>query len=394
MKLLHTSDWHLGKRLFGLDRISEQSEFLNWLIELIKLQKIDHLLVAGDIFDVPQPPHKALKLFYDFISTLMQETSAELWIIAGNHDSGTLLDAPASLIDSKRVHLFGSLKDEAHEHWVKFEKGSVQIDLCLLPYFRHHELARWNTQKDVRSENLSVEVLKDFLTSYPKTSDSKKILMAHHLFGLYEAAGSEQALALSGVETIPLDWLRGFDYVALGHIHKPQYLSHSKPVVCYSGSPIPMRFSETKKKNVILLEVSDTLNHSPIEIPSFRDLHSIVVTPENWEEKLQEIINDKPLSPALELTLKLEAPITGLVESIRKKSDELNFNLLSFITEYHNDQRADQQDNWTELLKLNPEELFKAFYQHKYPNVEEIPVDLIEDMKHLWAEARHAPPSA
>jgi exonuclease SbcD len=95
MRILHTSDWHLGKRLFKLDRTPEHEQFLNWLLGTLIEEKIDLLLIAGDIFDTPTPPHQSLEVFYNFLHRVSTETKTETMIIAGNHDSGLLLEAPA-----------------------------------------------------------------------------------------------------------------------------------------------------------------------------------------------------------------------------------------------------------------------------------------------------------
>jgi exonuclease SbcD len=381
MKLLHTSDWHLGKRLFRLERLPEQVLFLEELLKIIQQEQIDHLLVAGDIFDVPQPPHRALKLFYDFIAKFCVTTNAQMWVIGGNHDSGTLLDAPQGLIDEKRIHLYGSLRGTPTDHWVKL---SDDVSLALLPYFRGHELSAWN-----KSAELEV-VLKDFLQLAP--SSGQKILMAHHLFGLYEAAGSEQALALSGLESIPLDWLNNFDYVALGHIHKPQTLKKSKPMVRYSGSPLPMRFSEIAPKGVEILEFSNEFTHRTLPLTTYRPLYSLALTPENWKKTLTELPKGN-LPAALEITLKLTSPIPGLVEEIRLWGEQNKLEILGVIPQFGQEEQTKEKDHWTELLSLSPEKLFEAFYQHKFPDEKIVPAELLQDMKELWEEARHAPPT-
>ncbi|MFP5458204.1 MAG: exonuclease SbcCD subunit D [Bacteriovoracia bacterium] len=385
MRILHTSDWHLGKRLYKLERLAEQSIFLDELLGLVKTQKVDHLLVAGDVFDVPQPPHKALKLFYDFISRLLRETNCELWVIGGNHDSGHLLDAPQGLIDSKRVHLFGTLRSDPSEHWVRLPMAQGYISLCLLPYFRQHDLSPWKSGADL------AEILKNFFQQ--DDQGVGRMLMAHHLFGISEAAGSEQALALSGLESIPLEWLEGFDYVALGHIHKPQTLKKHKPLVRYCGSPLPMRFSETAPKGVELIEWTEQgMTHTTLPLPVIRPLHAVSVSPEDWQKTLSALPKAQ-LPAALEITLKLQAPVPGLIESIRNWGEEQGLEILSVIPHFAQEETGPATGHWTQLLQLTPEKLFEAFYLSKFPKEEEVPRELTQDMKELWEEARHAPPA-
>lgn len=387
MKFLHTSDWHLGKRLYKLERLDEQSYFLDWLIETLISEEIDHLLVAGDIFDVPQPPHRALKLFYDFIAQLMKKTKTELWIIGGNHDSASLLDAPTSLLDSKRIHLFGGLRDKPQEHWVKIPYQDSHVDLCLLPYFRQYELMKWSER--ISGENESENLIHQLITM--PTQGVARFFMGHHLFGISEAAGSEQAISLSGMDSIPLSWFHDFAYVALGHIHKPQILSKQSPAVIYSGSPIPMRFSETKAKSVIIGEWSGELLYQERLIPQRRQLHSIPITASDWRKSISAT---KAQNLTLELRLTLKAPVTGLMDEIRNFCAQENIELLNIITEFEHAEVEDQKDHWSALLDLTPEELFEQFYLHKYSQEKIVPKDLMDDIKNLWQEASDAPPLA
>ncbi|MBY0516275.1 MAG: exonuclease SbcCD subunit D [Bacteriovoracaceae bacterium] len=397
MKLLHTSDWHLGKKLFRMERLPEQEKFLQELVSIIKNEKIDHLLVAGDIFDVPQPPHKALKLFYDFVSELTSLGTTHLWLIGGNHDSATLLDAPTSLINKELIHFYGGIREDESEHWAKlpFKDSKDFLSLCLLPYFRHHEIAPWKRDEDVTQDDWTQKIIKRFLGTNPHPETKAKILLAHHLFGLYEAAGSEQALALSGLDSIPLEWISQFDYAALGHIHKPQTLKKEKPLVRYSGSPIAMRFSETAPKTLNLLEFENSgrFHHSLIPLTTHRTLASLHVTEESWSSALENL-KQSELPAACEMYIKLKAPVAGLMEEIRLKADELGLNLLGIVPEFMNEKKEDSTESWTELLSLTPEELFSSFYLTKFPEEEAVPTELTQDMKLLWEEARHAPPSA
>lgn len=387
MKFLHTSDWHLGKRLYKLERLDEQSAFLDWLLETLVSEEIDHLFVAGDIFDVPQPPHRALKLFYDFMAKLKEQTKTQLWIIGGNHDSASLLDAPVSLLDEKRIHLFGGLRETPDEHWVKIPYRDNHIDLCLLPYFRQYELMKWS--QTISSENQSEHLIQQ-LIQRPGTG-AARFFMGHHLFGISEAAGSEQAISLSGMDSIPLSWFAGFEYVALGHIHKPQFLSKKSPVVVYSGSPIPMRFSETKPKSVIIGSWTGELNFREHPIPQRRQFVSLPVRAHDWRERIKEIKNP---GLCLELRVSLAAPVTGLMDEIRSFCVQEEVELLNIITEFEQTQVEDQKDHWSELLDLTPEELFEQFYLHKYSQAKSVPQDLLEDIKTLWQEASDAPPLA
>lgn len=397
LKLLHTSDWHLGKKLFKLERLPEQALFLRWLLNTVQSQGIHHLLVAGDIFDVPQPPHKALRLFYDFIAEFTATTTAHVWIIGGNHDSGALLEAPLALIDEERVHIWGRMRETPSEHWAKmfFPQGKKHVDLCLLPYFRQHDLMPW---REFHAGENAEAMVQDFLSRAPQSNQSAgRLLLAHHLFGMFEAAGSEQALALSGLESVPLDWLRAFNYAALGHIHKPQILRHQNPTVWYSGSPIPLRFSETAPKQVNLLHWNEdsTFACEPLKLPTWRPLHTLETNEADWVKDIESLPLASDLPPALEIHLRLAAPVPGLLENIRATSEARGLEVLGIIPSFiASEETQEEGRDWTTLLQLSPMELFEDFYHSKFPQAGAVPEELKRDISDLLQEARHAPPSA
>ena len=322
MRILHTSDWHLGKRLFKLDRAPEHELFLDWLIGTLIDKDIDLLLIAGDVFDSPTPPHTALEMFYNFLHRVSVETKTETFIIAGNHDSGLLLEAPSKLMKPHRVRVWGKLSPETSDHWCEFKKGNETLEICALPFFRSYELLP-------QGEGDALVALKKYLER-PKTS--AQLLMLHHLAGVFEAAGSEQVISLSGVDSIPVDILRSFDYVALGHIHKPQKVATNS---YYSGSPIPLRFSETIGKSVVLIEQNKgVLSSDTLSIPSFRALSILRVDETNWREKLSALNLSSPLTPMVEVQMSLKAPVVGLIDELKRSLVEKNYELLSYLPSY------------------------------------------------------------
>ncbi|WP_372656201.1 exonuclease SbcCD subunit D, partial [Halobacteriovorax sp.] len=144
MKILHTSDWHLGKKLYKVSRIKEQELFLDWLSKYIIHENIDILLISGDIFDVPTPPNEALKLYFNFLKTLSEKKQIPIFIIGGNHDSSNFLEAPAPFLELNNIHVVGNLNELAKDNYSPYvhniEIKGEEVSICLLPYFRTHEL--------------------------------------------------------------------------------------------------------------------------------------------------------------------------------------------------------------------------------------------------------------
>jgi len=375
MRILHTSDWHLGKRLFKLDRSPEHEQFLNWLLGTLIEEKIDVLLIAGDIFDVPTPPHQSLEVFYNFLHRISVETKTETMIIAGNHDSGLLLEAPSKLLSPHRVKVWGKLSQNPEDHWLKV--GNVE--LCAIPFFRSYELLP-------QGEGDALVALNRYLV---KDKTLPQVLMLHHLAGVFEAAGSEQVISLSGVDSIPSEVLKTFDYVALGHIHKPQKIG---PQSYYSGSPIPLRFSETAKKSVVIIDENNGVLTSQIKpIPVFRELFIVKTNDKNYKADIQKLNPTSVLKPMVEIQIELAEPRSGLIDEIKSLIEEKNMEMLSFMPIYSIGEKKERRSE--KLFEMSPMELFTEFYATKFPDAKEMPDDLKADFAALLEKVKHASPS-
>jgi exonuclease SbcD len=356
-----------------LDRSEEHTTFLNWLVDVLKSEKIDLLLIAGDIFDVPSPPHQSLELFYKFLHRVSLETKTETLIIAGNHDSGLLLDAPKELLRTHRVKVWGKLSQNPADHWITL---SDKLDVCAIPFFRSFELMP-------EGEGDAIEALKKYF-HHEKTKPT--LLLFHHLAGNYEEAGREQVVSLSGVDSLPLDLLKDFDYVALGHIHKPQKISEK---AYYSGSPIPLRFSETAEKSVMLLTVTDKIIAEKKTLPLFRPMHLVKATLETWKEKINGLPESKGLTPVVEIQLTLKSPQVGISDEIREVLSKKGMELLSFIPFYEAaDEKPKRKEN---LFELSPVELFSDYFSFRFPN-ETLSEEVKEDFKALLTKVKDAAP--
>lgn len=372
MRLLHTSDWHLGKRLFKLDRSPEHELFLDWLLQTLIAEKIDYLLIAGDIFDTPTPPHQSLETFYNFLHRVSLETQTKTLIIAGNHDSGLLLEAPGKILSSHRVKIWGKLSENPEDHWMR----TNGIDLCAIPFFRSYELLP-------HGEGDALEALKKYLI---KPKDRPQLLMLHHLAGIYEAAGSEQVISLSGVDSIPAELLENFNYVALGHIHKPQKVAHES---FYSGSPIPLRFSETLKKSVRIIDVHENqVSSKAHSIPVFREFFIVKTDESTYRHDLDKLSSQSELRPMVEVQIHLSEPKAGLIDEMKLILEKKQMDLLSFIPIYQSAEKKEHRNE--KLFELSPLDLFREFYLTKFPDAQELPDELKSEFSALLQKVKDA----
>jgi exonuclease SbcD len=391
LKILHTSDWHLGKKLFKQERIDEQSAFLDWLHDYIIDNEVDVLLVAGDIFDVPSPPVNAIKLLYNFIFKLGETNNTETFIITGNHDSSSLLEVPKKFFGLKNCHIFSSLEQNMSKMNYLFKKNGINIGIKSLPYFRNFELINL-IDNDEDDQELAI---KNYFSSFFEywenpTHIHHKILLSHHGFGKYSAAGSEHAIYLSGLDYFPLEWVKDkFDYVALGHIHKKQLLSESPPIL-YPGSPIPLRFSESNDKKVSLLTATKTeLKFDLIDIPNFRQLTSLKTTSETYITditKLLKNIEKKPLECFLEVNIKILEPTAGIADHIREILIDSGVQLISYIPTFELSEINEKENK--NINKLSIEELFTQYYKVKFEE-EEIPKNILKSFNSLVIEIKN-----
>jgi exonuclease SbcD len=382
MQILHTSDWHLGKKLFGLDRDLEHGQFLDWLLETIITRKIDCLVVAGDIFDTPNPPHASLMLFTKFLSKLRDQTSTHLILIAGNHDSGLMLDSFSPLISKERFHIVGSLQKISD---LKVEKtfNGKKVNFVMLPFFRPYEIYRFIEDLKIADLKNFRDKLESFYKSLQtlKSKDSMNILVSHHHYGDISYSGSEQYLALEDMNAIPLNFIQGYDFVLLGHLHSSQSLSES-PRISYSGSPIPMRFSErnNKKINIISNGVFESVN-----IPVFRELIQIKCNLHDYQELIEsKLKNNKSNSiPSIvEVLINLDEPVAGLADTMKELIQSHGAILISFLPSFKENE-SPSTTQLGELIQKSPIELFESFYKEKYPESQGIPPEIRQDFIEL-----------
>lgn len=421
MKILHTSDWHLGKKLFKVSRLPEQKLFLAWLEQTMLEQDIDALVMAGDVFDTPHPPHDALELYYQFLES-MDQHSKKVFIIAGNHDSGRFLQAPNFFLKNKNIHVVGRFPSDnefnPNDYVFKVEEGKNQWFIHLLPFFRSHEVLEYVQRSKLITETEFprmvlekpeqlielgiVDVMKRMIVSEDSTDEdkTKRMLVSHHLFGGFRLAGSEQSVSISGLDGLPSSlWGLPYDDLAIGHIHQTQRLREEKPRAIYPGSPIRFRFNEKREKKISILEWSDKdIEQSFIEIPEFRPVISLKLDQEDLKTKLaSELLNyeqNYELAGLLEIKIKASGAVSGLADEIRDILSQVErpWELLSLQIEGQSAALSSAEKEHAHLITniggsgANLEELFKLYYKKKYPSQEKPSRQLLEDFKSLIEE--------
>jgi exonuclease SbcD len=238
MRFLHTSDWHLGRSLHRADLRAAQAAFLDHLVDVTKAEKVDAVLVAGDVYDRAVPPVDAVELCEDALLRL-HSTGARIVLISGNHDSARRLGFGSRLLDQAGVHLRTKLQSLAEPVILADDSGPVAV--YGIPYLE---------PEAVRGEMPEVQkghqgVLRHAVAQIKKDADSRRIrrrvVLAHGWVTGGVASESERDITVGGVGQAPADLFDGFSYVAMGHLHGQQTVAaHLR----YSGSPLPYSFSE------------------------------------------------------------------------------------------------------------------------------------------------------
>lgn len=304
MKILHTSDWHIGKTLYGRKRYDEFEAFLCWLAETIQQEQIDALLIAGDVFDTNTPSNRAQELYYRFLCRVAASSCRHVVVIAGNHDSPTFLNAPKELLRALDVHVIGSAT-ESHEDEVlvlQNHDGSPELIVCAVPYLRDRDIrvAEVGESIDDKERKLIEGIQKHYFKVCELAEQKRKVLAVDipiiamgHLFtaggktidgdGVRELYVGSLAHVTSGI------FPECIDYLALGHLHVPQIVNGSE-VMRYSGSPLPMGFGEAKQeKSICLVEFFGIQAQvALLKVPVFKRLERVSGA---WDEIVSRLID-------------------------------------------------------------------------------------------------------
>ena len=310
MKIIHTSDWHLGARLHEEDRSAEHGAFLEWLLEQIKAERPDALLVAGDVFDTTAPSASAMKAYHSFVVRAYSEAGCRnIVITGGNHDSPSWLGMSRQILECVGTTVVPAGEDEPERECVVVERdGHPALAIAAIPYLRESELANLVRQEDeTRSHDELVRAgfaehcRRVVAAARAKAGDAPVVMMGHCVISgsrLSDDVSERQRGVLSdtvvgGVKSVDFDALPSVNYLALGHLHVPQRVA-GREAARYSGSPIPMSFSESGAQKLILVvtlgeKSGDAVCVEERPIPCFHALARVVGSPEAVLARLEEL---------------------------------------------------------------------------------------------------------
>jgi exonuclease SbcD len=389
MRLLHTSDWHLGQTLHDFDRSYEHERFLSWLLDTLEAEQIDALLIAGDVFDNPNPSADAQKQFYHFLTEAKHcAPQLDIVIIAGNHDSSGRLEAPASLLQAFNATVVGCVTRDAQGNLeldrliapLRNRQGDIAAWCLAIPFLRPGDVPKVATDGDAYLEGIRQLYRQTLDYALERWENGQAIVaLGHcHMNGGQTSEDSERRIVIGGAEALPIDtFAPAIAYVALGHLHRAQQVGDQQQIR-YSGSPLPMSFNEIHYPHQVVrvdLNGGAVRDITPLRIPRPVDLLRIPQHPALIDDVINQLralnLPDRSRNeqPYLQVRVQLTAPEPGLRAKIEAVLDQKPVRLARIETTYggHTDHdSADQLQSLDDLGRLQPDDIFKKLYQNKY----------------------------
>ena len=393
IRILHTADWHLGQTFFGYDRVEEHTHFLQWLVRELKENKIDVLLIAGDIFDVSNPSAASQHMFYRFIRQVTEENpKLQLVVVAGNHDSAARLEAPLPLLQEMRTEIRGIVRRHEgeidYDHLIvelKNSEGEVEA-LCLaVPFLRQGDYPVVTTDGNPYAEGVKELYARLQERALQRRKDGQALVAV----GLLQATGSEIAerdfserTIIGGLECVSPDaFTEQIAYTALGHIHSPQNVG--KGMVRYCGTPLKYSFSETDQEKtitVVEMEEKGMLKIRLLPLKPFRDMRKLRGT--YMELTARSFYRDMNCEDYIQVTLTDEDDVPDGLQKLRV----IYPNIMQLLYDNQRTRASSQIDAVQDVEEKTELELFREFYelQNNQPMMkqqEEFAEKLIREIK-------------
>ena len=391
MKILHTSDWHIGSALYGRKRYDESEQFLHWLVETIKNHSIETLLVAGDIFDTSTPSNTAQELYYRFLNEVSKTTCRHVIVTGGNHDSPSFLDAPKALLKAFNVHVVGSAAEREEDEVLvlKDAHNNPEVIVCAVPFLRDRDVRQSSEGESYRDkENRLVEgIISHYQKVYDEaysqrnnSGESLPVIGMGHIFiagsSIYKRSGEtngERDLYVGSLGQVPADRLPSFDYFALGHLHIPQKVAGSE-TIRYSGSPMAMNFDEIhQQKSVVIVDIHDqNVDIQTVQVPAFRNFEQIKGDWDSIEASLKRL-KEEPFAGWVEVIYEGQEAIGNLRERVYKLVENTSIEVLKIQNAMLFNAVMKQYEKEVELQDLNPTDVFdQCLIDHGIPDDQKI----------------------
>ena len=352
MKLIHLSDLHLGKRVNEFSMIEDQSYILREIIRIIDEENPDGVIIAGDIYDKSIPSEEAVSLWDDFLNMLATR-KLEVYVISGNHDSAVRVSEMHRIVDAAGIHLSPAYDGNISCHTFSDKYGDVNI--YLLPFIKPANVRAVFPDEKIESYTDAVRVA---LEKGAALDDARRNVLVAHQFVTGASRCESEEITIGGLDNVDASVFDGFDYVALGHIHGPQYVS--KENIRYCGTPLKYSFSEKDHhKAVTAIELRDKgdCEIRKIELKPMRDLRQIKGTYDEVTDKRNYDGTDT--NDYVHIVLTDEEDIPDAIGKLRVIYP--NLMKLSYDNARTKENRVIEGS--AEIEKKSPIDLFEEFYE-------------------------------
>ncbi|MFQ3172399.1 MAG: exonuclease SbcD [Oleispira sp.] len=374
MRILHTSDWHLGQFFINKSRLPEHQKFITWLLETVVQENIDAVIIAGDIFDTGSPPSYARELYNQFVIG-MNQLGRQLVILAGNHDSVSTLNESKNILAQLNTRVIAAAADCMEEQVIELndQQGEVAAILCAIPYLRPKDIMKSSAGEsgDQKKQALGQAIGEHYQTLFAMAEKRRAaigkplpIIATGHLAAMgVTASESVRDIYVGSLEAFPASAFPPADYIALGHIHRSQIVAKSDHIR-YCGSPIPLSFDELgRQKQVLIVEFNDGVLTSvtPSYVPLFQPMMVIKGDLESIEQQLIDFSKsgEEPLATWLSIEVETQDYLNDLQQRVQVLTAGMNVEILQLRRAKKQQQKRIEGDNKEVLAELSPMDVFE-----------------------------------
>lgn len=384
MRIIHTSDWHLGQFFINKSRLQEHQQFIAWLLQQVSDLNVDAVIIAGDIFDTGSPPSYARELYNQFVIG-MNNLGRQLIILAGNHDSVSTLNESKEILAQLNTQVITSAAETLEDQvlQVKDQQGYVGAILCAIPYLRPRDIMRSQAGEsgEQKQQALGRAISQHYLEVFELAKNQRQeldynvpIIATGHLTAMgVKTSDSVRDIYIGNLEAFPANQFPAADYIALGHIHRPQKVAKTEHIR-YCGSPIPLSFDELgSDKEVLMVDFSDgkLVKIEPLKIPLFQPMKVIKGDLASIEQQFLSLAEQASASDIkdaeyltdlptwLSIEVETEDYLNDLQQRVQALAEGLNVEILQLRRARKQQQQRIEREDKELLAELTPEDVFE-----------------------------------
>lgn len=345
MRILHTSDWHLGQNFYTQNRQQEHQDLIDWILQKVGQLHIDAVIIAGDIFDTGTPPSYARQLYNQFVLRLSQ-VNCQLLVLGGNHDAVAMLNESKQLLAALNVHVIPNTEDDLNNQIVTLysQNGEAGAVVCAIPFIRPRDILKSQAGDSSKKKQQALgeaiaehyKMLYEMACAkrealYETTQNWLPIIATGHLTAMgVKSSESVRDIYIGNLDGFDANGFPPADYIALGHIHRPQIVA-KKEHIRYSGSPIILSFDEANKEKQVLVvdfessarDTAPKVSIQPLPIPSFQPIATLSCDLDGLAQEVEKLCEKIDLKSGQLVWLQLEINTQDYLSDLQDRVDQM-----------------------------------------------------------------------